>query len=64
MSHPRQILLRGGPLNGVIHEVRKGWQTPDRFGLPTDDKTLLCWYLTSADKETASFLHTERRDKC
>ncbi len=40
MSHPRQIMLHGGPMNGVCHElwVPDGCSvTPSRIGLPIDD---------------------------
>ncbi len=51
MSHPRQIMLHGGPMNGVCHElwVERGCVTPDRIGLVVDDtvseyERKIAWY--------------------
>ena len=37
-NHPFQILLCGGPLNGVVHELwieGSSWTPPNRIALPT-----------------------------
>ena len=53
MSHPRQIMLYGGPMHNVCHEL---WfecvGVPDRIGLPIDNESLghgckIAWYRIS-----------------
>lgn len=38
------IDLVGGPLHGEVHEVMSGWATPNRIGLPSEDKRVMYWY--------------------
>ena len=52
--------LIGGPLDGVIHELHKGFPPPDRFGLTNEDGNERYWYLSAADKRTAIFVCTEQ----
>lgn len=57
---PNAIELRGGPLNGVIHEFPAGLPVglglPDAFALP--DKDQRHWYAIAADG-VANFLRSE-----
>lgn len=53
-NHPFQILLHGGPLNGIVHElwIEASWVLPYRVGLPTvgidgyqaEKCLLIAWY--------------------
>ena len=46
MRHPRQIMLVGGPMNGVCHEL---WiesnVMPEKIGLPIEgEPNAIAWY--------------------
>lgn len=56
MSKPRQniIVLHGGPLDGIVHEIEKDWPMPDAFALPKDGYRY--WYKTNKKKGTAIYM--------
>ena len=70
-NHPFQILLHGGPLNGVVHELwieGSSWALPNRVALPVvglDGKVEECytvaWY--SIRNRKGYFQWTENVEK-
>ena len=56
----RVILLEGGPLNGIAHELQKGWPAPDQLALQNDERTERYWYEVSDDQLTAKYERTEK----
>jgi hypothetical protein len=57
------IILKGGPLDGVAHEVEYGFPIPDRLGLPDDEGTARHWYATWTDRKHAGYIGSEPIDK-
>lgn len=62
----RIIILVGGPMGGMAHELQSGWPVPDKAGLvhPDDEaevgKQDLHWYVIREGK--GYFERTEARD--
>jgi hypothetical protein len=60
----RVIPLVGGPLDGIAHELEKGWPVPNKMGLlhPDDENpTELHWYVVRDGK--GYYKRTERVER-
>ncbi len=66
MSHPRQIMLEGGPMDGVCHELwLENNVMPERVGLPVDEmvpehERKIAWYKVSPGKGVYLYTKYER----
>jgi len=62
------IKLIGGPLDGIMHEMRRapeplrraGISMPGEFALANEDRTERYWYAVNPNRATARYLRTEQ----